>query len=316
MGFTPDSGVVLGAPVKQGMRTYGGAAEPHLVPVLELNLPVATPGQVPHHVCSVWDTPNVETYPTEPPPQNVDKHCSLRWEPGGIYETTKRIYIIQGRKVITGHPGRMAAGHNHPGDAPYGWTPYSASPSYGGETSGVSNPAFDWFGTGGQPTWQLTCEPENAWTGSGGSGDYHWQVMDYNEAESHRNSWVWIWTEWTWGRNQSVPDPGATNTGSARVWIAGEDTPRIDKSNVNTHWWGQGMVTYWECTYWFSGTAQGMTEDSVVQVAGPRFGSTPQEAYEDNPVLHAAWQGESALGSWTTRPDVDGNIPVPAPLQW
>jgi hypothetical protein len=279
----------------------------HPVPVRELSLPVATVPGTPHHMCSVWDTDHTEIFPTEPPAQNVDKHGTLRWEPGGHYATGEKVYMLLGRRVISGTPGRQSVGHNHPGDAPYGWTPLSAPQ---GEPSGVSNPAIDWFGPSGRG-YEMVVEPENAWSGSGGSGDYHWQIFSNAEAEARRGQWIWLWVEWTWGRKDGSNDP----PGTVKVWVAGEDTPRINKTNVNTHWFGQGMVTFWECTYWFGGTAHGMSQPSVVEVAGPRFGRTPQEAYNDNPRFHQAWQGESGIGSSTAKPSVEGNVPIPSALR-
>jgi hypothetical protein len=290
-----------------------GTVTSHPIPVEELRLPVATVPGVPHHVCSVWDTDHTEAYPVGA--TNGDKHGTIRWEPGGLYGVTRKTYMLLGHRVIRGTPGRMTAGHNQPADAPYGWTPLTAPPP-DGQGNGVSPFAIDWFGNSAHRGYTVTVEPELAWSGSGGSGNYHYRLFTEDEAEARRGEWTWLWVEIVWGRK----DGSTTQPGSLRIWVAGEDTPRVNAPNINTHWYGQGMLTFWECTYWFGGTAQGMTENSVVEVAGPRFGRTPQEAYHDNPRPHTQspnpWQGESGMGSWAANPPVEGNVSIPAGLRW
>jgi hypothetical protein len=296
------------SPASQTWTVQPSQPSGHMIPTIEMSLPVAqVPGTV-HHMCSVWDTENTEIYPPGIE-QNGDKHGTIRWEPGGLYAGSRKTYMLVGHRVISGSPGRMTAGHNQPADSPYGWTPLTAP---NGEPNGVSPVAVDWF----EPNpfgYSATIEPENAHAGSGGSGNYHYQLFTDEQTEARRGQWVWLWMEIVWGRKDgSTPGPG-----SLKIWVAGEDTPRVNKPNINTHWYGQGMLTFWECTYWFGGTGQGMTEDVIVQTAGPRFGHTPQEAYNDDPVMHKKpWPGDSGLGSWRSMPAVDGNVPVPAGLRW
>jgi hypothetical protein len=285
----------------------------HPLPVEELRLPVATVPGVPHHVCSVWDTDHTEVYPFGA--TNGDKHGTIRWEPGGRYAATRKTYMLLGHRVISGTPGRMTDGHNLPADEPYGWTPLTAPPPQG-QANGVSPFAIDWFAGPGHRGYEAVVEPEIAWSGSGGSGNYHYRLFTEAEAEARRGQWIWLWVEIVWGRK----DGSTTRPGSLRIWVAGEDAPRVNVPNINTHWYGQGMLTFWECSYWYGGTEHGMTQNSVVEVAGPRFGRTPQEAYNDNPRLHTQspnpWQGDSGMGSWAARPAVEGNVPIPAGLRW
>jgi Fibronectin type III domain/Bacterial Ig domain len=277
----------------------------HSIPVEELALPAANVPGTPHHACSVWDTDHTEVYPTGQ--TNVDKHGTIRWEPGGHYAANRKTYMLLGHRVLEGGPGRMTAGHNDPADDPYGWTPLTAPPP-NGVPNGVSPFALDWFLGRGTRGYEIVIEPENAHTGSGGSGNYHYQLFTDAEAEARRGQWVWLWVEVTWGRK----DGSTATPGSLKVWVAGEDTPRINQPNINTHWYGQGMLTFWECTYWIHGNPT----RSVIQTAGPRFGRTPQEAYNDNPRFYQVWQGESGMGSWAAKPPVEGNVPIPAGLRW
>lgn len=282
-----------------------GTVTSHPVPVEELTLPAASVPGTPHHACSVWDTDHTEVYPAGQ--TNVDKHGTIRWEPGGHYAANRKTYMLLGHRVLEGGPGRMTAGHNDPADDPYGWTPLTAPPP-NGEPNGVAPFALDWFLGRGTRGYEMVIEPENAHTGSGGSGNYHYQLFTDAEAEARRGQWVWLWVEVAWGRKDgSTPTPG-----SLKVWVAGEDTPRINQPNINTHWYGQGMLTFWECTYWIHGNPT----RSVIQTAGPRFGRTPQEAYNDNPRFYRAWQGASGMGSWAAQPPVEGNVPIPAGLRW
>jgi Bacterial Ig domain/Fibronectin type III domain len=271
----------------------------HPIPVLEETLPAAGMPGIVHGVFSVWDTNHTEVYPSGA--TNGDKHGTIRWEPGGHYGAGQKTYMLLGHRVIEGSPGRMQEGHTQPADAPYGWTPLAFP---GGPPTGVAPFSVDWFKGSGRG-FEVVVEPNDF---PAGTGTYHFRLFTDAEMEARRGQWIWLWVEIVWGRG----DDSAPRQGSLRVWVAGEDSPRINVSGIKTHWFGEGMVTFWEATYWFGGNSQ----RSVVEHAGPRFGRTPQEAYEDNPRLYSAWTGDSGRGSWQAKSDVDGNVPVPPSLRW
>jgi hypothetical protein len=268
----------------------------HPVPVLEHRITNA-PGQF---VTSnaVWDTDHTEVFPVGA--TNVDKHGTIRWETGGHYAANQKTYMLLGARQIQGSPGRMFAGHNQPADDPYGWTPLE---SQNGQPNGVSPFAVDWYKGSGRG-FEVVIEPNHL---PDGSRTYHYRLFTDAEMEARRGQWIWLWVEIVWGRI----DGTTQRPGSLKVWVAGEDAPRVNVSAINTHWYGQGMVTYWQTTYWFNGG----NEPTTVDMAGPRFGRTPQEAYQDNPSLYSTWTDEGH-GSWAQKSPVEGNVPIPALLRW
>ena len=199
-----------------------------------------------------------------------DQHRVIRWGAGGLYASTRRTYAVFGFKLLQGSPGRMYNWHTQPNDVG-GWTP----PCAGG---GVSPLAIDyWDDSRGL---MMVAEPEDDGC-SGGSGSYHFPILSQSETEARRGQWVWLWAEITWGRRDLA------TKGALKVWVAGQDTPRVNVSGINTHWPQEEMVTFWEGEYHCS-TCSGQSDTHAVEIAATRFGRSPQEAYDDAPVLCTA----------------------------
>lgn len=243
---------------------------------------------------------NIFDSPTTQVVGNVGDRYSriVRWDTSGLYKTPQRSYSLHGFKLVSGTPGRMFDWHTCPYDLPWKWVP----PAYpGGPGTAVAPLAIDYFGSHGL---EIVVEP-NDWPS--GSGDYHFQIMSPAEIEARRNQWVWLWVETVWARR------GMATPGSCRVWVAGEDAPRVDKQGINTHWYEEHFVTFWEGSY----HGNGASTKCVTQLAATRFGRTPRECFEDMPVLvsrrPAGTPGGEAVG---IAPVEGGNVPVPAALRW
>jgi hypothetical protein len=248
----------------------------------------------------VHDSSGTEIYP--PGQANGDKHGTIRWEPGGKYASTRKTYLILGFRPVSGSPGRMFDFHTHPSDAPYGWTP----PQYPGGPAGpgVAPVAIDWFKGSGRGL-EVVTEP-NDWPS--GDGRYHFRILSDSEMASRMNTMVWLWMEITWGRADGYNSPGP---GRVRVWLAGENVPRVDTGNINTHWPDEGMVTFWTGTYW----NQGAPERQITEIVGPRAGLTPRAAYEDNVSAYRqdVFWGDGLHGSLSPTSEA---LPVPPALAW
>jgi hypothetical protein len=223
-----------------------------------------------------------------------DKHRVIRWGSGGLYAGTRRTYALFGFRLVQGAPGRMYDWHTQPNDAG-GWTPpcsFAVAPlaiDYWGDSKGLI----------------VVAQPEDVGC-SGGSGKFHFQILSQAEIEARRGKWVWLWAEITWGR-RDLPGRGAV-----KVWVAGEDSPRVDVSGINTHWPGENQVTFWEGAYWSTGSP-----GTSLEIAATRFGRSPKEAFEDVPSLYVAEPAGSPGGSSssiTPRLSTEGAIPVS--LQW
>jgi hypothetical protein len=234
----------------------------------------------------VHDSDGTEVYPVGA--SNGNKHGTIRWESGGRYAGSRKTYMVLGFRVVSGSPGRMFDGHTHPADAPWGWTPPGSN--------GVAPFAIDWFRGSGRGL-EYVAEP-NDWPT--GTGTYHFKILTDQEMDARAGEWIWLWVEIAWGR-RDLPGKGA-----ARIWIAGEERPRVDVSGINTHWPGEGMVTFWAGTYWNTGAPS----LSVIDVAAPRFGRTPTEASEDSPSAYSRW-GD---GTSVALAPVGRAVPIPAPL--
>ena len=225
----------------------------------------------------------------------IDKHRVIRWASDGVY-SERRTYAVFGFRLDTGAPGRMYDWHTQPNDVG-GWTP----PCSGG---GVAPLAIDYWGDA--RGLHAVAEPENSGC-SGGSGNYHFQILSQSEAEARRGQWIWLWADITWGRR----DLGTK--GALKIWVAGEDSPRVNVSGINTHWPGQQMVTFWEGAYYSSLSPR----TNIVEIAATRFGRTPQEAYEDSPSLwgnyatNAPNSSSVQIGSRSS-----SEAAVPGALQW
>lgn len=234
----------------------------------------------------VHDSDGTEVYPVGA--SNLDKHGTIRWESGGRYEGSQKTYMVLGFRVVSGSPGRMFDGHTHPADEPSGWIPPGSN--------GVAPFAIDWFRGSGRGL-EYVAEPNDEPTGK---GTYHFPILTDSEMDARTGQWIWLWVEITWGR-RDLPVKGAV-----RIWIDSEDRPRVDVSGINTHWAEEGMVTFWAGTYW----NYGAPKLSVIDVAPPRFGHTPEEAYEDSPSAYSRW-GD---GTSVALPPVDRLVPIPAAL--
>jgi Fibronectin type III domain len=247
------------------------------------------------HSWVVHDSAGTEVYP---PANNgaPDKHGLIRWEPGGKYAGAQKTYMVLGFRVASGSPGRMFDGHTTPADDPYGWSP----PAWPGGPPACCAPfAIDYFKGSGRGL-EYVAEPNQY---RSGSRAYHFRILTEQEMGARVGQWVWLWVEVTWGR-RNLPVQGA-----ARIWVAGEDTPRVNVSNINTHWPEEGMVSFWTGSYW----TDGAPARSVADVAAPRFGRTPQEAYEDAPSVYSRWGDGTSVALASGAPAVPA---IPTPLRW
>jgi hypothetical protein len=242
------------------------------------------------HAWVVHDSGGTEVYP---PGNNgaPDKHGLIRWEPGGKYAGAQKTYMVLGFRVTSGSPGRMFDGHTTPADDPWGWTPPGSH--------AVAPFAIDYFKGSGRGL-EYVAEPNDYPTGS---GTYHFRILTEQEMDARVGQWVWLWVEVTWGR-RNLPVQGA-----ARIWVTGEDTPRVNVSNINTHWPEEGMVSFWTGSYW----TDGAPARSVADVAAPRFGRTPKEAYEDAPSVYSRWGDGTSVALASGAPALPA---IPTPLRW
>lgn len=222
------------------------------------------------------------------------------WNTAGGQSTAfysgRTMYALVGVRLVTGNPGRFCDWHTQPNDSPHGWSPPCSF--------AVAPLAIDYSSSAGM---QVVIEPEDAGC-SGGSGTYKFTIFTQTQAEARRGQWIWLWLEVKWGRSNELPD------GSLKVWVAGEDdSPRINVSNINTHWFQEHQVTYLLGSYWSSGSPT-----IVVEHAATRFGRTPQECFEDVPVLHSGFNaGSGSPGSHeniTSREHDEAAIP--ADIDW
>jgi len=259
----------------------------------------------------ICDSPTTQQAPVGDP--NGDKHNIVAWAPSSPYLTSppryappQKMYALHGIRVIQGIPGRMIDYHTAPSDKPHGW----ALPAYPGDPNrtGVASLAIDyWANADGL---QVICQAEDWSPYDPGSGDYHYKLLSHAEMQQRLGQWIWIWMEVVWGA-QWMP-----HQGSVRAWLAGEDAPRVEAFNINTHWFEQHFSTLWEGGY----NSNGMPSRAEVEVAARRIGKTPQECFNDKPVVFVR-AGKGQLpgnpGTITTIPNVDGGkVPVPASLRW
>jgi Fibronectin type III domain len=225
----------------------------------------------------------------------TNQDAIISWDDvqGGRYAATNETFMLLGFRLVQGAPHRMFNGHSTPADSPYGWTPPDCD---GGTPTGVSPFAIDYQGD--SRGLQYTDEPEAC-----NGHNYHFTILSQAEMEARRGQWVWLWVDIVWGRRTDAK-PGA-----AKIWIAGEDTPRVSVSGINTHYPGQGMVTFWSGEYW----SKGAPATEITDVAAPHFGRTPQEAYLDTVKSAVRWEDGSSV------PLANPGLPdpaVPFPLQW
>jgi len=203
-----------------------------------------------------------------------------------IYAPPQKCYVLHGFKLITGYPGRLLNFHQSP---------------YGGLWNGVSPLAVDYFPGRGV---EITAQAE----GDGSDNTYHWTIFTQAEIEARRNQMVWGWMEIIWGKSDTTYD------GSIKYWIAGEDTPRINVSNINMY---HNLMTH--CTLWEGAyiSAPGAAVKCVIEAAATRVGRTPKECFEDKPILFqrrgAGTPAGTAIG---IAPIEGGNVPIPAELRW
>jgi hypothetical protein len=240
-----------------------------------------------------WHTHN-STRREELPGSSWDKDAIINWRSGHLY-SARRCYTLHGFRLITANPGRIYDWHTQPDDPGGGFTP-PCNPA------GVAPFAIDYFGGNGM---ELVAEPEDAGC-SGGSGNYHMQIFTQAQIEARRNVWTWLWVEMDWGRSNDTPD------GSARVWVAGEETPRVTRTNINTFWPTENQITFWEGAY----ISSGFPASFVCELAATRFGRTPQECYEDQPIF-SQFNVVSGVGSsQAITKRLSTEAAVPAALQW
>jgi hypothetical protein len=255
----------------------------------------------------VYTGPGVQSYGTPP---NDLYNSTISWDAVqqdiggsvGIYSVTRKTYMLFGFKLISSFPGRMLNGHAHPYDQPGGWDKWCSK--------GVSPWAIDYWGDA--KGLQYVAQAERDSTCPDGGHQETITILSQAEMEARRRQWVWLWVETVWGHNGITPD------GSTRIWVAGENAPRVAKFNINTMAPNMGLLAFWTGHYRHKPILN--QEASSLDMAAPRYGLTPKAAYESTPVLNrcaGATQGPGDIpGRCVQQPPVDGNVPVPIELQW
>jgi len=264
----------------------------------------------PDHVAAwmICDSPTTQQAPVGG--TNGDTHNIVAWAPSSPYLTSpplyappQKMYAIHGIRVIQGIPGRMIDYHTAPTDKPHGWTPRQCP---GGPATGVAPLAIDyWANAYGL---HIVCQPEDWSPYDPGSGNFHYTLISHADMQAHMlGKWIWIFMEVVWGA-QWLPQQG-----SIKAWLEGDVAPRVNISNINTHWFEQHYTTLWEGAY----DSNGASSRIEVEVAARRIGRTPQECFNDKPVVFSRYGAGSAAmgppGTISAWANVDGGkISIPA----
>lgn len=236
------------------------------------------------------------------------------WSTGGgmssAFYSGRRMYAIAGFCVKKGFPGRFLNWHNQPNDNPWSWSPPYCPPNW--HPSGVSPMAVEYWGDEHGLTLVDVVEQT---TQCGGSGDHEHTIISNEDMLDLYNEWIWLILEFDWGRRDQGPG------GAARVWVSGEDTPRVSlPAPRHTHYYDQHQTTFIQGMYHCE-TCAGHDRDHEFEIAATRFGRTPKECYEDRPVFlkggSAGQEGGTSYGSFTAiAPRKSDEVKIPASLQW
>lgn len=241
----------------------------------------------------VFDSSSTQVFP--PGDTNGDKHRSIVWEPGGLYASTKKVYMRKVLRFRINSSGRTFNFHNHPYDAPDGYEQTGPDGTY---TSGVSAVACDWYqgqtqnsGLGPVTGYLLVLQPQERGSSRGSpyGNNRHWQILSESECVSARSSGqlIVMCMELTMGFANSTPK------GAVKIWVNGEATPRINIVGVNTQWLNQGAYTLWEGGYDSSVFDYNVEVDHVAA----QLGRTPAECIADSPAFFDEWGGSTITGS-------------------
>ena len=179
---------------------------------------------------------------------------TIAWSSGRMY-AGRVLWVVYSVKPIAGaYPGNLLNFHNHPNFG--GWEPDNST--------GVSPIRLAWFNSG----LQLFLNAEGA-----RSGNYNpRQVLTNSEMLAFRNSGTWL------DLVMKIDIYDYPN-GRIKVWVQGENTPRLDTGGVRTYWPSQTAYTLWNGIYMPDGTC--VPETTTIQEVIPRLGRTLQEAQEN-----------------------------------
>jgi hypothetical protein len=98
-------------------------------------------------------------------------------------------------------------------------------------------------------------------------------IMSTQEFEqNHRGKILTLSMIWRMGR-----------PGRVACWVNSENTPRFDRSGINTCYAGQTAVSVWEGAYW----SQSISQATEIEHALCRIGRTPAECYGDRPTVYS-----------------------------
>lgn len=263
----------------------------------------------------VFDSSQTETFPTGS--TNGDKHRSIRWETGGLYAATRKVYFRKVVRFVQNSPGRFFNFHNQPADAPDGYVQTGLDGTY---TSGVSAFAFDWYegqtyalpGGGTIDGVVVVFQPQERGPtkGSAHGTRKHWQLMSEAEAQTARSAGTFV----TFVGEATMNFSNGTPQGAFKCWVKGEANPRVNITSVNPVWLNQGIYTVWEGAY------DSSVFDAAVQVdhVASQFGTSIANCLADTPAFYTQWGGtqidtsdninsSSQVGTYNT-----DNIVVPA----
>lgn len=216
--------------------------------------------------------------------------------PGGardkhrLISTSGTTYMLFGIRVLEGFPGRCIDAHSTPA---FGgsWTP----PPYG---TGVSPFAIDFNDNSRGLHYIAEAEQYRG-------RQSHFTIMPRDEAIAKRGEMIWLWSKTEWSK-------APAGNGSQTLWVAGEDTPRVNATGLATCY-QEDWLSLWEGAY----ISSGARTRSVVEIAAARVGRTPRECFEDRPVVFVREPAGSPGGTAVATADVDGgSVPVPSALRW
>lgn len=208
-----------------------------------------------------------------------DVHRVIHWDTGQKY-AGRETWVLWKWRPVTGGAGRQLNFHTAP-TLPGGW--------WWGD--GVSPIALDYYpGTrvddnDGVTTYSGLHVTLNAVGDEDNPNPYHFVIADEATclAAAAAGTWFDIIMKITWG-NKAMATKGALT-----IWRDGMDTPVVNVSNTNTHYYssytgsnpggGQRGITLWQGGYWASSGSLGST--AVADHVAARVGRTLAEALND-----------------------------------
>lgn len=186
---------------------------------------------------------------------------TIGWGPGDNFQGRKVWVLWRYRPHIGRIPGRVLNFHNH-AQGPTWWPD-------GNTSHGVSTVAIDWKGDnthdGGKSGLMLSLEAHD--------GEAKWVLASVAEMDACiANTNTWLDTIWEINVQE-------TATGYVRIWVNGENTPRVNAQNVKTCWVNQTRWMLYEGMYDSGSTASDHSGDYVPARIGRTFSEAVKDGY-------------------------------------